>query len=152
MSSRNKVVLALCIAIAAASWAYIKGSQSDRSTRYSASTSSAGPWGCKALYQVLEELQLPVKRFRQSFRRLQSHRGALVITGPLRVPISSRERVAVQEWIKAGNRLIVCDGPLNTPFTRIRGADASPKNEGPSLQRMRSSSSFLDIRLQEFTD
>jgi hypothetical protein len=152
MSSRKKVVLALCLAIAAIAWAYIKGSQSDRGTRYSPSTYSAGPWGCKALYLVLEELKLPVKRFRQSFSRLASHRGVLVITGPLRSPISPRERLAVQQWIEGGNRLLVCDGTLKTSLTRMRGVDTLHKREGSLLPRMRSPSSFLHVQLKEFPD
>ncbi len=152
MSSRKRAILIVCLAIAAVAWAYVTGSQFDRGTRYSPSTYSSGPWGCKALYVVLNELHVPVKRFRQSFRRLQTHRGVLVITGPLRVPISQREKAAIQQWIEEGNRLIVCDGPLKTPFSRIRGAGASRKNDRVPLPRVRSSSSFLHIHLEELPD
>ena len=71
----EKVMLAVGLAIAVACWMYVGGNQSDRATRYSTSTYSAGPWGCKALYLTLAELNLPVTRFRKSFRKLKSHKG-----------------------------------------------------------------------------
>jgi hypothetical protein len=152
MSSRQKVVLAVCLGIAVMCLGYLGKRDSDEATRYSTSTYSAGPWGCKALFQVLEELQLPVTRFRQSFRRLQSHKGVLVITGPLRAPIAQREKAAIRKWIEAGNQLVVCDGPLTGPFAKVKGTGDTPKRGALPLPGMSSPSGFLNLRLKESAD
>lgn len=152
MSSRQKVLLAVCLSISVVCVGYIKGRDPDLATRYSTSTYSAGPWGSKALFLVLEDLKLPVARFRQSFRRLQSHKGILVITGPVRAPIHERERAAIGRWIEAGNQLIVCDGSLITALAKIVGSSDRGKPSDDAVARMSSPSKFFKLRIKTLGD
>ncbi len=74
-------------------------------------TYSEGPYGCKALYLVLKELDLPVERFRLPLKKLEAHDGVLVIIDPRRIPYAKREIKTIKEWIKKGNRLLLFQGP-----------------------------------------
>ena len=71
---------------------------------------SAHPVGCKALYLVLEELGLPVSRFRRRFTMLDDHSGVLVVVNPHVMPFSRREIATLKQWIKRGNRLVLFQG------------------------------------------
>jgi len=75
------------------------------------STYSVHPKGLKALYLTLQELGVPVKRFRRTLSRLGSEQGVLVMVDPRRAPFGSRETKKLKQWIKKGNRLILFQGP-----------------------------------------
>lgn len=86
----------------------VSGSWAARDT--AASTYSAESAGCKALYLALEQLKLPVKRFRRSFSELRRHEGVLLAIQPRRVEFSEREAARLKEWVRDGNRLIIAEG------------------------------------------
>lgn len=87
---------------------------------------SAHPVGCKALYLVLEELGLPVSRFRRRFTMLDDHSGVLVVVNPHVMPFSRREIATLKQWIKRGNRLVLFQG-LETQMGL--GDDEKPSRE-----------------------
>ncbi|MEW6531163.1 MAG: DUF4350 domain-containing protein [Thermodesulfobacteriota bacterium] len=110
---------ALFVAVTAAS-VLVSDSWSARDT--AASTYSVEPTGCKALYMVLDQLGLPVKRLRRSLSELRRYEGVLVVIQPRRVKYSERETARLKEWVRNGNRLIIIEG--FPPVRSEKGVDA----------------------------
>jgi hypothetical protein len=150
VSTKLKLLFVLGFVAAAAALAFLRPSRGDMTGRYTPSTYSSGPSGCKALYLLLDELRLPVKRFRQSFLRLPGHHGVLVITGPGMSSFRRREMVRLEQWIKDGNRLILCDGFPRSPSSF--GWDEPDKKEsrrGSETRRSSSPSAYFHLSLNK---
>ncbi len=111
MSRRGKVLLIIGLAAVAVFWVILEGTVSEKWKLPGSSTYSSGPNGCKALYLLLEELGLPVARFRKPFLRLESRGGILVITNPEAVKFTSRELGRLKQWVIDGNRLVIFLSP-----------------------------------------
>ncbi len=74
------------------------------------SSHETGPRGVKGFYLLLEENGLPVQRWNSPLTALEPEEGekqALIFLEPTRRQVSSHEVEAVEEWVKAGNRLIL---------------------------------------------
>jgi hypothetical protein len=84
--------------------------ESDTSLLLPPSTFSTRPNGYKALFLLLDELNLPVARLRSRYTRLESTNGVLVVLDPHVVPFSDREVKSLKKWIRNGNTLIVFHG------------------------------------------
>ena len=110
---------ALFVAVTAAS-VLVSDSWSARDK--AASTYSVESTGCKALYMVLEQLGLPVKRLRRSLSELRRYEGVLVVIQPRRVKYSERETARLKEWVRNGNRLVIIEG--FQPVRLQKGVDA----------------------------
>ena len=102
MSRRSKVILFLLFTVTAAVWVILRGAVSDKWVLSTASTYYSGPEGCKALYMLLEELKLPVSRFRRPFSRLPREHGVLIIANPDREQFTEREITYLKDWIRKG--------------------------------------------------
>jgi hypothetical protein len=110
ISSKQKIaLLAVLVAMAAVLAIFVGGERNSRST-FSPSSYSTHPGGYKALYQLLEELHLPVSRLRRPYSVLELHQGALIVVDPHPVPFSKREVAKLKKWIEKGNRLIILHG------------------------------------------
>lgn len=110
MSLRKNLLLCLCFMAAAVISTAVQGPSSERERLPVASSYSAAPQGCKALYLVLEELGLPVSRFRKPFQNLGSQQGGLIVVDARRIPFSGRELDKLKEWIKSGNQFVLFQG------------------------------------------
>lgn len=95
-------------------------------------TYSEGPYGCKALYMVLKELDLPVERYRRPLKELKSRDAVLVIADPRKLPYTKREIDKLKEWIESGNRLVLFQGPRETLFPKKKGEETEPR--GPRIK------------------
>lgn len=110
MSNRHIAYLLLAIVGVTAASAIVHYSDtSDKAA--SASTYSVHPRGCKGLYLLLEKLQLPVERFRQSYRRLDRVSGTLLVIDPRAVAFERDDVTRLEQWIKKGNRLVLFQAP-----------------------------------------
>ncbi len=145
MSVRRWIVLALGMLalLAAASVFLLSGPAVNRSAR--PSTYSSNPAGCKALFLVMEELQLPVKRFGRGFQWLREREGILVAIDPRGVGYSAREIKKVKEWIKKGNRLIIFQGREKRP---TRHKEKQTKKEREFIRFIRGGSLALRFGLR----
>jgi hypothetical protein len=152
VSSRRKLLFIICFVVVAAGLSLVRTSHWDDFTRYTTSTYSTGPVGYKALYLTLEELKLPVRRFRQSFRRLGQYSGALVITGPGLTRFRKRDISALEEWVKQGNRVVVCDGTVKTPISRTSDKTRSENPRGFNQGTLYSPSKYLHLSLQQLSE
>jgi len=110
MSTRHIIYLLLAIAAVTVASALIHQSDAGKDRTETSSTYSTHPKGCKALYLLLENLQLPVDRFRQPFRGLGNAEGALIVIDPHTVPFEREDVAKLEEWVKKGNRLVVFQG------------------------------------------
>jgi hypothetical protein len=110
MSFTRKFLLIVGLIVVVAAGAMLRRPEGDSWSRYTASTYAAGSRGCKALYLLLQELNLPVEKFRLPLSRLDRHRGVLVVAGPCLVPFTDREVSSLKKWISEGNRVILFDG------------------------------------------
>jgi hypothetical protein len=153
VSAKGKILLVLCFVGAAAVLAVMKPRVWDSAGKSTPSTYSSRPAGCKALYLVLDELKLPLKRFRQSLSRLPGNHGVLVITGPGVSSFRRREMERLEQWIKDGNRLVLCDGFVKAPSSDSRreaGTKESP--ERSETRRPFSPSAYFRLRLDRLSD
>lgn len=115
MRLKHKVLLGmLVLALAVASWFASTGTSSDE-TRFTSSTYSTGPKGAKALYLVLEHLEVNTRRWRRSLSGLDSYRGTLVIYNPRSLGIGKRETAKLRAWVSNGNRLVLIPGTGGLP-------------------------------------
>jgi hypothetical protein len=152
VSSRRKLMFVVCFLVLAAGLSMLRISHWDGLTRYTTSTYSAGPLGCKALYITLEELRLPVRRFRQSFRRLGQHQGVLIITGPGSTTFRKKEIEILEQWVKKGNSVLVCDGTVKTAVTRTSDGTQPEKSHGIVQGILSSPSTHLGLKLRRLSD
>jgi hypothetical protein len=114
------IVIAVLIALSAASFFTL-----DRPTESESeplrTTYNSGPTGTRALYQFLEESQLPVVRWRAGYEALAatSHADLMVAIGPFLKDHSpsSREATALRKWISDGGHLLVISRNPNFEFT-----------------------------------
>ncbi len=153
MSRRSKVILFLLFTVTAAVWVILRGAVSDKWVLSTASTYYSGPEGCKALYMLLEELKLPVSRFRRPFSRLLREHGVLIIANPDREQFTEREITKLKDWIRKGNRLALFWGMEKDDFERFL-AERSSKNKTSTAKSdpMRKLSSSFDLALKDFHD
>lgn len=151
-SFRSKVLLIVGIVVVAVVGALLTQSDQKQWTRYTGSTYSSGPRGCKALYVLLEELQLPVMRLRRPLLRLSACRGVLVIAGPSLVPFEKREIASLKKWVREGNQLIIFDGVRSLSFLR-EPSDSSRNSPRKSSIRpsLHSPSSSFGLKIKEHT-
>lgn len=152
MSLRKNLLLFLCLLAAAVISTAVQGPYSERERLPVASSYSAAPQGCKALYLVLEELGLPVSRFRKPFQNLGSQQGGLIVADARRIPFTARELDKLEEWIKNGNRFVLFQGDAWRA-----GQNESRKNgPEPGTQRSFSDRSLparrFGLELKRFSD
>jgi len=105
----------------------------DRVRLPQASSYSTAPQGCKALYVVLEELQLPVSRFRKPFQFLGQQHGALIVVDARKIPFTARELAKLEAWVKSGNRFVFFQGSLS----RVTGKESGKPGREPAATRPR---------------
>ena len=131
MRSRRGRIIGVCLLFVAAGTLAVLTSRALERPPEFPTTYSTGPRGCKALYAVLKELGLPVKRHRRPLKHLKSPHRVLVIADPRRVPYSKREIEKLKEWIESGNRLLLFQGP-RAPLHRKK-EDGKTEKRMPSL-------------------
>ena len=110
MSRRRGIILGSILFIAVITVVVVINLRTFKTRDLRPSTYSPAPDGCKALYLLMEELNLPAQRLRKPFTRLFSHKGVLVAVNPRRVPYSKRELRKLRYWIKNGNRVVIFAG------------------------------------------
>ncbi len=75
------------------------------------SSYNAGPTGSRAFYQLLEESNFPVARWREGYESLKDKAkdATLIVVGPFQFNFSLTETEArqLQRWVAAGGRLLV---------------------------------------------
>ena len=153
MSRRNKVILLFLFTVTAAVWVILRGAVTDKGVLPTASTYYSGPEGCKALYILLEELRLPVSRFRRSFSRLVGQHGLLIIANPDREQFTEREITHLKEWIRKGNRLALFGGMEVDDFERFPAERSSDnKSSTGKTDPMEKLSRSFGLRLKDFHD
>ena len=153
MSRRSKVILLILFTATAAVWVILRGTVSDKWVLSTASTYQSGPAGCKALYMLLEELKLPVSRFRKPFSRLVREHGVLIIANPDREQFTEREITYLKDWIRTGNRLVFFWGMENDDFERL--LDERPRKNKTITGKadpMRKLSASFGLRMTDFHD
>jgi len=133
MSVRQNLLLFLGFLATATISAALLRSTTDRVRLPLASSYSTAPEGCKALYLLLEELQLPVSRLRKSFRSLGQQHGALIVVDARKIPFTARELAKLEAWIKSGNRFVFFQGGLS----RATGKDSGKSGREPGATRPR---------------
>lgn len=110
MSARRLWVWTTVLVATAAAIVVVTASDQTADRSPIPSTFSSGQEGCKALYLVLEELQLPVERLRTDFTRIKDRSGVLVVVQPQRTVMRDREKERLKEWVEKGNRLVLFQG------------------------------------------
>ena len=153
MSRKSKVILFFLFTVTAAVWVILRGAVSDKWVLSTASTYYSGPEGLKALYMLLEDLKLPVSRFRRPFSRLLREHGVLIIANPDREQFTEREITYLKDWIRKGNRLAIFWGMEKDDFERFL-AERSSKNKTMTgkADPMRKLSSSFGLLLKDFHD
>lgn len=152
MSFRQKIFVVAFLIIGGLVLALIHGQDDTKGGQYVPTTYSAGPGGCKALYLLLEELQIPVERFQRPFSLLQPRKGVLVVVEPTRKPFGKRELSKLVEWVKKGNSLIVFEGGL---IPREKGRLDFGREGASLISRERGGNSVaqrLGLRLKKTSD
>ncbi len=131
MSSRHKLLFLLSFVIVGIISYGLLNIESDTSLLLPPSTFSARPNGYKALFLLLDELNLPVARLRSRYTRLESTNGVLVVLDPHVVPFSMREVKSLKKWIRNGNTLILFHGgpKIRIPPAPIWGQQADSKKK-----------------------
>jgi len=135
MSLRQNLLLLLGFLATAIISAAVLNSATDKVRLPGASSYSTAPEGCKALYLLVEGLQLPVSRFRKSFRFLDPQHGTLIVVDARRIPFTSSELSKLENWIKRGNKLIFFRGGAS----RVTGKESGKREREPSNTRPHSS-------------
>ena len=110
MKAKHAVLLLACFFAVAGASVFLSRVYSADSQAHFPSTYSTRPGGYKAAYDVLQEMRLPVSRFRKPYSRLYSEGGVLIVADTIQVPISSREMRKLIHWLEKGNRLILLHG------------------------------------------
>ncbi|MBI5570246.1 MAG: DUF4350 domain-containing protein [Desulfomonile tiedjei] len=136
MSFTQKLLLILCVIVVVAGSTMLRRPEKDSWSRSMGSTYSAGSRGCKALYLLLQELNLPAEKFRWPLSRLDRHRGVLVVAGPCLVPFTDREVSSLKKWVKEGNRLIIFDGTSRMPVPPLPGESVTTESEKEKHRRI----------------
>jgi len=153
MSRRSKVILFFLFTVTAAVWVILRGAVSDKWVLSTASTYYSGPEGLKALYMLLEELKLPVSRFRKPFSRLLREHSVLIIANPDLEQFTEREITYLKDWIREGNRLTLFWGMEKDDFERFLGERSSKsKTMTGKADPMGKLSSSFGLRLTDFHD
>ncbi|HKX30322.1 MAG TPA: DUF4350 domain-containing protein [Blastocatellia bacterium] len=110
------LVLAVLLALSAAgSVEFDRPEESEQ--RPIRSSYSSGPTGTRAFYQLLEETNRPIARWRESYQSLgeKADKALLVVVGPFQFgrELPPEETLALQAWIAAGgNALIISRTPV----------------------------------------
>ncbi|MED4604564.1 DUF4350 domain-containing protein, partial [Paenibacillus validus] len=108
MLKRNKTPIALVLSVAAflgIGWLLVRPDLPDLPAYVSV---SADRDGTKALYTLLEEKNVPVKRWQKPWRFLPKASGqTLVLLQPY--SLTEREREEIVGWVERGNELLVFD-------------------------------------------
>jgi len=152
MSPKNKVLLIALLTVAAAGWVLLAGGLSGQRGLSSSSTYSSGPAGCKALYLLLQEIQLQVSRFRKPFSRLDRDQGVLLITNPDQVPFTSREITKLKNWIRRGNRLVIFFGRTKAIFGGQEGESSHGEGAAAKTDPIQRFSDNFGLSLKRFSD
>ena len=75
------------------------------------STYNAGPTGLRAFYQLLEQGQAPVERWREKFDALpaESSKALLILVGPFQGDawLMPDEATKLRQWISSGGRALI---------------------------------------------
>jgi len=132
MSFRQKILVVASLIIGGVVAAVISGQDDKKAGQFVPSTYSVGPGGCKALYLLLEELQIPVERFRKPFSLLQPRKRALVVVEPTRERFDKRELSKLLEWVENGNCLVVLQGGFM--FREKAWLDFSSEGSSPAAR------------------
>lgn len=131
MSSRHKLLLLCCFVIVGVASYGLLNYVSDDSRLLYPSTFSTHPTGCKALFLLLKELNLPAARWRSRYTRLESVNGVLIVLDPQSVPFTKREIKSLKKWIRQGNTLMMFHGGPRTspPWGAVSGRLAKPEGK-----------------------
>lgn len=146
MKAKHKVILVSSLLAISLLTAWLIGGSSDETGSYSSSTYSIRPGGCKAVYDLFAELQLPVHRLKSSYSRLESRKGVLVVVDPHLVPIGAREIKKLNKWIEDGNRLIVFSGGPRYLPKRPSFLPSRPVRSGTGLSKELSLAAKLGLK------
>ena len=82
------------------------------------SSYNSGPTGTRAFYQLLEDIEMPVARWRKRYSQLHAEAkdATLIIVGPFQsgLKLQDDETVALQNWISSGGQaLIISRSPFD---------------------------------------
>lgn len=150
MSTRQIVYLLTAIAAVTIASVLILQSGSDKYRVEAPSTYSTHPKGCKALYLLMERLQLPVDRFRKPFERISGQEGALIVINPQTTPFERGEISKLEEWVKKGNRLVIFQGPSSRSSVAPRKDRTDTQDAGKWTRAGRSSLAYrFGLRLKK---
>ncbi len=123
------------------------------------SSYNSGPTGTRALYQLLEELEMPVARRRESYSSLNNEAtdATLVIVGPflLGQKLPEEEAAALQDWIADGGRaLVISRAPIEQfgdPMVHSKPPEKLPDWNAPPEQFIYEKSDELIAQPTELT-
>jgi hypothetical protein len=74
------------------------------------STYNPGPAGLKALYKVLQSIEMGSPERLKSIRGLSARRGVLVVAGPLNRELTETQADLIWSWVRRGNGLLYMVG------------------------------------------
>lgn len=123
------------------------------------SSYNSGPTGTRALYQLLEELGMPVSRWRNNYSSLNAEAkdATLVIVGPFLAGqrLSDEEASALQNWVSGGGRaLIISRFPIEQfgdPVIHAKEPEKLPAWDAPPEQFIDEKSDELIVQPTELT-
>ncbi len=110
------VLLGLLLAIIGLNVLFYPGTSGEEEEEWNGDRSiySARPYGTRAFFLLLKEMGYPVVAYEEPFDRLAAHeniRGLFVIGA--RLPFTSEELGALEQWVRRGGWLIIIDRKID---------------------------------------
>jgi hypothetical protein len=118
-SRRDAAVLALLGVALVGLSLLVRPRVEDRSEVVHLSTYRVGPFGARALFYLMEELDIAAERSLDP-RPPDDTRGALVLLAPVQAP-TPREIEGLTDWIRSGGTLVYGVVPAGDPLSEVLG-------------------------------
>jgi len=112
------IVLALLVVVMAAVAALVGDAGDAREVRPDPSTYNPNGSGTKGLYDWLQELGLPVRRWERPLTDLPPQATVLLVLGP-QIALDEAELAAVEEWVRKGGVLLLADDTVGRPVPGV---------------------------------